>query len=225
MKFDKSKQQYIDETFKLVNQRLALQSKDVLTEQSLENILFALHYRHDRIGSMGPRNHELMFSVFKALGYCRDGKTTLKEAELRAKRLKEAEKKEREKKKREQAAALQEQIKLAELHIQELQKSEEDLQVEFEEIKATSAKQLKEKLAAKEKEIIAKLAEKGDAIVSNLKSSLTAADAQRFEDLTPAQIEQFYTKSELVNMVHELGLKASKSATKAQLVAIILKEA
>jgi len=64
--------------------------KNPKNRKDLNDIREVINYRNYNVGQIGRRRHELMWSIFEKMGYCRDGKTT-KQEELQAKLQRERE--------------------------------------------------------------------------------------------------------------------------------------
>lgn len=83
-KFTKQEKKFIDECFQMTLDHFIT---NPLTRDNPEDILKAVNYRNYYIGQIGITNHQIMWSIFDKMGYCKDGKMTKADRE----RQKEAE--------------------------------------------------------------------------------------------------------------------------------------
>lgn len=71
--FTKDEQGFIDHCFKST---LHVFLENPLKRDNADHIREAVNYRNYNIGTIGPENHILMWSILDKLGYCKDGKIT-----------------------------------------------------------------------------------------------------------------------------------------------------
>ena len=74
--FTKDEQGFIDHCF---NSTLHVFLENPLKRDNADHIREAVNYRNYKIGTIGPENHVLMWSILDKLGYCKDGKITKNE--------------------------------------------------------------------------------------------------------------------------------------------------
>lgn len=91
-KFTEDENKFIDWCFNTERVKIHFLN-DPKRRDNITDIRTVINYRNYNVGTIGIPNHKLMHSIFEKMGYCRDGKTTLKEKEKEKEAKKEAERK------------------------------------------------------------------------------------------------------------------------------------
>lgn len=119
---------------------------ETIMESNLNDIVLALNYNHNHVGSLGRDGHETMWGIFNKLGFCKDGVTTFEERkkQIEEKKEKEIERRKKEQKKKEEE--LRKVIENAEEKLERIQKSDEEIEAEITEKELKAKQQLREEM-------------------------------------------------------------------------------
>jgi DNA repair exonuclease SbcCD ATPase subunit len=117
-----------------------------ITEDNMNDIMLAVNYYHNHVGSIGRDGHETMWDIFAKLGFCKDGVTTFKEREQQINEKKEKEIKRRKKEQKQKAEELQKIIENAKEKLERVQKTDEEIEAEITEMELKAKQKLKEEM-------------------------------------------------------------------------------